>query len=653
MASLASTGVREPPKPSVIAVAVTRLSAIAILLGLSLATFTYKHSLEPLYGDAPVSLHLTKIVWAASILGTFAPSVPISRATLGLGLLLYALPYSSYWVAAYTGRLGDPVWGPVATHLIVLLPILSLGVALVKALQEAPYAKDDASAPQSTMTLPVCATAVNALQGLWPAVPFIATLPDTQIFLQLGTVCASLWALAPFVASVRPPPAPVVKVLEPAVEPSPSPAKGKKGKKNTPEKVTPVAVPPPVHPRPQKEKTASKLRIALLPLFPFLTTTILRGPTLPKPLLEPYTHPSGELRILSSVQSSYSGVVVVGQTLQKDPNNIGNMDYLRYLRAGHSLLGGVWVGPKAAAEEPSAVITDEAGESLGDSIYSAFVLQEAARLVVKKPGNGTPKNALMIGLGAGIAATSFDRHGLDVTIIEIDQAVYDAAHRFFGVPDPGPDKLFIQDARGWVHNRSATLTESTTATAPVTDGDLASPELYDIVVHDCFSGGGVPSHLYTFEFWKDLKNIVRPDGVVVVNFAGILTSDSGKAVINTLQVSFPRCRAFYDSLEQSHNMTSEFLNWVFFCTLSPQPLEFRRPVDADFLGSYLRRHVFLQLPEREADLSEVIDSIPVDGREKYLLKDGANPLGEWQAKEAIGHWKIMRGVLPDTYWETY
>lgn len=135
MASLASTGVREPPKPSVIAVAVTRLSAIAILLGLSLATFTYKHSLEPLYGDAPVSLHLTKIVWAASILGTFAPSVPISRATLGLGLLLYALPYSSYWVAAYTGRLGDPVWGPVATHLIVLLPILSLGVALVKALQ--------------------------------------------------------------------------------------------------------------------------------------------------------------------------------------------------------------------------------------------------------------------------------------------------------------------------------------------------------------------------------------------------------------------------------------------------------------------------------------------------------------------------------------
>lgn len=130
-----SSAAREAPKTSLTAIAVTRVAAIVVLLGLSLVTYNYKHALEPLYGNAPVNLHLTKIVWAASILGTFAPSVPISRATLGLGLLLYALPHSSYWVAVYTGRMGDPIWGPVATHLIVLLPILSLGVAIVKALQ--------------------------------------------------------------------------------------------------------------------------------------------------------------------------------------------------------------------------------------------------------------------------------------------------------------------------------------------------------------------------------------------------------------------------------------------------------------------------------------------------------------------------------------
>lgn len=222
----------------------------------------------------------------------------------------------------------------------------------------------------------------------------LLTHPHLQ-FLQLGTVCTSLWALEPLLPRVRPPAA-VVQVPEPAPEAPTPPSKANKRKKNTPEKVAPAVVPSPT-PRPQPEKTGSKLRIALLPLFPFLTSTILRGPTLPKPLLEPYTHPIEPLKILSSIYSSYSGVVVVGQTLQKSPNEVGNMDHLRYLRAGHSLLGGVWVGPKAhSSEDPTAVVTDEAGESLGDSIYSAFVLQEAARLVVKKPGNGTPKNALMM-----------------------------------------------------------------------------------------------------------------------------------------------------------------------------------------------------------------------------------------------------------------
>ncbi|KAI0775948.1 S-adenosyl-L-methionine-dependent methyltransferase [Trametes elegans] len=482
------------------------------------------------------------------------------------------------------------------------------------------------------MTLPVCATAVNALQGLWPAIPFIAVAPETQIILQLGTT---------FAAS---PPAPA----------SSTPSKASKRKKAAQEKAVPPV--PPTSPSPPKatkpESSGSKLRIAVLPLLPFLTSTILRGPTLPKPLLEPYRHPQYPLQILSAVQSSYSGVVVVGETLSSTTGELEVAEHMRYLRAGHSLLGGVWIGPKAVATEPGFVLKDEAGEELGDSIYSAFVLQEAARLVVKKPGHGTPKNALMIGLGAGISATSFVRHGLDTTIVEIDGAVYDAAHRFFGLPTPAPDRLFIQDARSWVHNRSVTLTGSSTSTPG--NEDVTSPELFDIVIHDCFSGGGVPSHLYTQEFWRELKSIVRPDGVVAVNFAGILESSSGKAIVHTLQSSFPQCRTFYDSLEPStRNITSEFLNWVFFCTLSPERVEFRRPVDADYLGSYLRRHVFNNIPEREADVSVVVDAIPEDDRERYLLKDSANPLGEWQQKEAIAHWKIMRAVLPDVYWETY
>ena len=56
----------------------------------------------------------------------------------------------------------------------------------------------------------------------------------------------------------------------------------------------------------------------------------------------------------------------------------------RYLRADHSLLGGVWVGDKAF------------GNEIGDSIYSAFVLQEAIRLAERERLDGGGENALIM-----------------------------------------------------------------------------------------------------------------------------------------------------------------------------------------------------------------------------------------------------------------
>ncbi|RPD66995.1 hypothetical protein L226DRAFT_529389 [Lentinus tigrinus ALCF2SS1-7] len=634
-----------PPPPASNAntyhVVLTRVAAIGVLLGLSLVTWAYRRALEPQYGTAPASLHLGKVIWSASILGSFAPTVPVGHATLGLAFLLYAMPSATYFVAAHTARIGDPIWGPVATHLIVLLPVLSLGVALVKALQNAPYNKEDTSAPQSSMILPVCATALNSLQGLWPSISYIATLSDTQIFLQAGTAVASFWTIAPFLPNVTPPP--IAKPLT-AAPATPEP-KGKQ-KKGTPKKSEPATPPPKIakHNVPAPGGL-SKIRIALLPVLPFLTvTSVLRPPTLPHPLPEPYNHPSHHLRILSSVDSAYSGVVVVGETTAADPNVPGNIDHLRYLRAGHSLLGGVWVGPKAQAWDPELLLEDEAGQKLGDTIYSAFVVQEAALLAKKQP-----KNALIIGLGTGIAATSFIRHGIDTTLVEIDPSVYDAAKRFFGLPAPPPERLVLQDAKTWVHNRSVTLHRSSEAG----DASSATAELFDVVVHDCFSGGSVPAHLYTQSFWRDLKEIVTPDAVVAVNFAGALNSKSAKAIILTLRSVFPQCRAFYDALETHDDVNNEFVNWVFFCTPSTNALEFRQATQSDFLGSYLRRHVLTSLGEHEGDISTVGDDIAEDKREQYILKDLVNPLADWQEKEAIKHWKIMRGVLPDVVWETY
>jgi len=103
------------------------------------------------------------------------------------------------------------------------------------------------------------------------------------------------------------------------------------------------------------------------------------------------------------------------------------------------------------------------------------------------------------------------RHNISTTIVEIDPAVYAAARQYFGLPDPGPNKVFLEDAKGWVTRKRKSL---------ATDIE-SKQELFDIVVHDCFSGGAVPKHIFTLEFWGDLKAIMNPEGVIaVVSFFG-------------------------------------------------------------------------------------------------------------------------------------
>jgi spermidine synthase len=168
--------------------------------------------------------------------------------------------------------------------------------------------------------------------------------------------------------------------------------------------------------------------------------------------------------------------------------------------------------------------------------------------------------------------------------VEIDPAVYDAARRYFGMPDPGLDKVFLEDARGWVASRAIGARK---------DVDKG---LFDFVVHDCFSGGGVPAHIFTVEFWEDLKIIVKPSGVVAIvsgssnslgytfavlhlqNFAGKLRSDSSRAILITLESVFTTCRAFHNSLQPLSeeqleggfmDIVTEFTSGIVLCSEYP------------------------------------------------------------------------------------
>lgn len=92
---------------------------------------------------------------------------------------------------------------------------------------------------------------------------------------------------------------------------------------------------------------------------------------------EPWTSSGGNVRVLARTDSS-TGVVVVAENLVSN---------YRFLRCDHSLLGGKWI-----AGSNSPIYSD----GLGDSIYTAFVLQEAIRLVERPAEKQTQDSTLVM-----------------------------------------------------------------------------------------------------------------------------------------------------------------------------------------------------------------------------------------------------------------
>ncbi|KAI0307094.1 hypothetical protein B0F90DRAFT_1813906 [Multifurca ochricompacta] len=585
---------------------------LLLIASLSLVTFLYLRDLDPLYGGVSINLHLDKIVWAATITGAFGPVPSLWPSLAILGGLVASIPVSSYWTALYTGRVNNPTLGSTVTHLVVLFPVIYLGVSVVKRSTAAFETYSSENSTARFTILPACATSIIGFQTIWGGLlgSYDLGYSDNEILRILGGTGIVLYAFSSTLITIY----------------SSSKKLDKEDKSLS------------------SLSTRGLLKPGLAVLFLSLSLWLMNPPLLPRPVTRPYTHPNFPLRILSST-SSVTGVIVVGESLPSDVQGTSERypTSLRYLRASHSILGGVWIGDKIATRANSAPLLDAEGTPLGDSIYSAFVLQEAVRLINTSDRAIQPdrEKALFIGLGAGVAVTSFARRNIDTSVIEIDPAVYDASRQYFGLPDLGSGRVFLQDARVVVaEKRRAALQYG------ASDADR-----YDYVVHDCFSGGGVPAHLFTTQFWEDLKTIMNPEGVVAVNFAGRINSDPAKAILFTLQRSFGQCRVLHDLPLDQPDLVDTFVNLVFFCSPSTKPLSFRSPSEADYAGSHLRAMIFGTLREREVD-PKLIRGDTKDGN-TWVLSDANNQLIAWQKDGALEHWSLMRKIFPESLWATY
>ncbi|CCX32345.1 S-adenosyl-L-methionine-dependent methyltransferase [Pyronema domesticum] len=297
----------------------------------------------------------------------------------------------------------------------------------------------------------------------------------------------------------------------------------------------------------------------------------------------------------------------------------------RVLRCDHSLLGGEW--QRAPKGFP-------VGEKFKEPIYAIFVTMEAVRLVEPAPKNEKP-SALAIGLGIGTSTDAMIRHGIQTDIVELDPAVYKYATEYFGLSKN--HTAYLEDAVGFIEREVA-----------------KGEKKYEYILHDVFTGGAVPASLFTLEVFEGLKALLAEDGVVAINWAGDLKLPAARSIIRTIRHVFQNCRVFREepATEDDIKKGRDFTNMVIFCTPSPLPYSFRRPVQSDLLGSYARQR-FLY-PKYEIDLEEYWGKEAMMDQETTLLREGnVDMLREWQKKSAVGHWSVIRTVVPGGVWENY
>jgi spermidine synthase len=129
------------------------------------------------------------------------------------------------------------------------------------------------------------------------------------------------------------------------------------------------------------------------------------------------------------------------------------------------------------------------------------------------------ESVLEIGFGGGRTSWYLHRFlpNIPVTSVELDQAVIDLAHQYFGIKDETNYRTVNSDGRIFLSN---------------------SKDRYDVILIDAYRGPFVPFHLLTKEFYQIVKDHLAEGGVIAQNVEpSTMLFDSA---VRTMNAVFPQ-----------------------------------------------------------------------------------------------------------------
>jgi spermidine synthase len=112
-----------------------------------------------------------------------------------------------------------------------------------------------------------------------------------------------------------------------------------------------------------------------------------------------------------------------------------------------------------------------------------------------------PKRILVVGLGGGILPRTLAKllPAASIDVVEIDEAVVEAARKWFLFAPSERVKVAVQDGRVYVKRA------------------LRGDARYDLVFLDAYDHEYIPEHMLTREFLQEVRDVLAPGGVVVAN----------------------------------------------------------------------------------------------------------------------------------------
>ena len=141
--------------------------------------------------------------------------------------------------------------------------------------------------------------------------------------------------------------------------------------------------------------------------------------------------------------------------------------------------------------------------------------------------NPNPSRILMIGLGGGVLPRFLSEVCPDavIDVVEVDSQVTQLARRFFDFQENPRLRVFEADGRAFIKQDN--------------------PK-YDMVFLDAFKSGAVPYHLKTVEFYREIAQSLKDEGILVSNLYG-KSNDLKPRDHKTLEAVFEKVSFFEDA----------------------------------------------------------------------------------------------------------